>query len=793
VEAEHYARQTHDGVRRWHLVSAAGVPAVEPDGDPPHLEGASGGAYLELLPDTRRSHADKLVPGENFSPKPGEMAVLSYRTRFTTPGRYYFWSRVYSTNTEDNSLHVGIDGTWPESGQRSQWTMKNAWHWASRQRTDKVHAGVPHQLYLDVTEPGEHLIQISMREDGVELDQWAMVLAKLDRFEEPTPPPAPQADGPVSGELRQWHKTTLSLPGPRAKESDDAPNPFTDYRMTVTFRHESGSPVYRVPGYFAADGNAAETSAREGNVWRAQLSPDRPGTWTYSVSFVKGPRIALDAAAAGEPVAGIDGVAGRFDVAPTDKTGRDFRGKGRLQYVGKHHLRFAGTGEYFLKAGPDAPETFLACSDFDDTSTLKVPLKTWGPHVRDWAEGDPVWKGGKGKGIIGALNYLAGQGLNAFSFLTYNVGGDGQNVWPFTAPGDKFHYDCSKLDQWGIVFDHAQKLGLYLHFKLQETENDDNVHGKNGNKPVPASLDGGDLGPERKLYLRELIARFGHALALNWNLGEENTQTPEQQRAMASFLKDTDPYDHHRVIHTFPNQQDKVYPPLLGEGSVLTGASLQNGWNEVHRRTLQWVTASAKAGRPWVVANDEQGSAGTGVPPDPGYQGWNGKDAKGKPVQTHHDIRKRTLWGNLMAGGAGVEYYFGYELPQNDLLCEDFRSREASWAYCRIALSFFRDEKIPFWELSNANALVGNPENKDERTCLAKTGEVYLVYLSKGGPAELDLAGTSGAYSVAWFDPRNGGPLREGTVRSVQGGGRADLGSAPRDAEEDWLVVVRRR
>ena len=34
-------------------------------------------------------------------------------------------------------------------------------------------------------------------------------------------------------------------------------------------------------------------------------------------------------------------------------------------------------------------------------------------------------------------------------------------------------------------------------------------------------LDEGELGPERKLYYREMIARFGHHLALEWNLCEE--------------------------------------------------------------------------------------------------------------------------------------------------------------------------------------------------------------------------------------------------------------------------------
>ncbi len=109
------------------------------------------------------------------------------------------------------------------------------------------------------------------------------------------------------------------------------------------------------------------------------------------------------------------------------------------------------------------------------------------------------------------------------------------------------------------MFGHATQRGLYLHFKLQETENDDNRRGEGESDRIEAALDGGDLGAERRLYCRELIARYGHELALNWNLGEENTQSTEQQLAMAGYLHDTDPYDHHIVVHTFPGQQDKVY------------------------------------------------------------------------------------------------------------------------------------------------------------------------------------------------------------------------------------------
>ncbi|MEX2119205.1 MAG: DUF5060 domain-containing protein [Pirellulales bacterium] len=610
----------------------------------------------------------------------------------------------------------------------------------------------------------------------------------------------------IGGELKQWHKVTLTLDGPFAHELDDNPNPFTDYRLAVTFRHESGSPSYCVPGYFAADGNAAATSSQSGTKWRAHLSPDKPGRWHYAVSLAKGDRIAVSDAKS-EPAKPFDGRTGAFTIAPTDKQGRDFRAKGRLQYVGKHYLRFAGAGEYFIKAGADSPETLLAYEDFDGTRSGQpgIPrrpgeaaptgLHRYEPHVKDWSSGDPTWKDGKGKGLVGALNYLAGKGGNSISFLPYNAGGDGDNVWPFVARDDKLHYDCSKLDQWGIVFDHATQLGLYLHFKLQETEMDDDRSGdQRESGAVPESLDGGRLGPERKLYCRELIARFGHALALNWNLGEENTQSTQEQREMAQFVRETDPYDHPIVVHTFPGEQDRVYLPLLGKQSVLTGASLQNRWDEAHERTLQWVKQSAGAGKPWVVANDEQGPANLGVPPDPGYQDFEGKarSKAGEAGYDLHDVRKLTLWGHLMAGGAGVEYYFGYDLAHNDLGCEDFRSRDKSWDYCRIALDFFREHKIPFWEMSNHNMLVGNAKNDNSKYCFAQRGNVYLVYLPQGGTAQLDLTGERDAFTVAWFNPRLGGGLQGGSVARVQGGGRVSLGQPPADENEDWLVVVRR-
>jgi hypothetical protein len=225
----------------------------------------------------------------------------------------------------------------------------------------------------------------------------------------------------------------------------------------------------------------------------------------------------------------------------------------------------------------------------------------------------------------------------------------------------------------------------------------------------------------------------------------------------------------------------------------LTGVSLQNsGIKDTHRDTLKWVRESKAAGRPWVVAFDESGTAAHGQCPDLGYRGYDGRDRTGKQVYTQHEVRKQTLWGTLMAGGAGVEYYFGYQFVENDLICEDWRSRDQSWDYCRVAVNFFHENEIPFWEMSNMNLLVGNGDDTNAGYCFAKPDDTYLVYLPRGGLGVLDLRNATGSYQVQWFNTRAGGELVGGTVTKVPSGRVANLGFPPEDVAEDWLAVIRR-
>ena len=89
----------------------------------------------------------------------------------------------------------------------------------------------------------------------------------------------------INGELKKWHKVTLTFTGPETEEMHTY-NPFLNYRLNVTFRN--ADKTYVVPGYFAADGNAGETSADSGNVWKVHFAPDETGSWDYEVSFRMG-------------------------------------------------------------------------------------------------------------------------------------------------------------------------------------------------------------------------------------------------------------------------------------------------------------------------------------------------------------------------------------------------------------------------------------------------------------------------------------------------------------------------
>ncbi|MEL6939572.1 MAG: Calx-beta domain-containing protein, partial [Cyanobacteria bacterium J06598_1] len=561
----------------------------------------------------------------------------------------------------------------------------------------------------------------------------------------------------VTGELKTWHKITVDFTGDFYSETTGI-NPFRDLRLDVTFTNATTGEELVVPGYFAADGDAANTGATAGNIWRAHFSPPSEGEWSYEASFRTGDSIAASLNL-NEGTSGgiIDGQNGTFFVEPTDKTGTDLRAKGLLKYVDGHYLQYTETEEYYLKSGLNSPENFLAYEDFDGTFDNSGGfLHEYEPHLNDWQIGDPTWQTDKGRSIIGAVNYAASEGLNSMHFLALTIEGDGQDTWPWISPneGDRDRYDVSKLDQWQIVFDHMQEKGINLHLNTQEQENDQLING-------------GELGTERAIYYRELIARFGHHNGVTWNLGEENSNTVAQRESYADYFKAVDPYDHQVGVHTFPGKSiERVYGALLGYPTFETMSVQIPGNEQVHEFTLEWTERSRTAGRPWIVNIDEIEPGGSGLVADSVDPG-------------HNDIRDDVLWGNLMANGGGVEWYFG---GRDDKRIEDLRSRQNMYRQTRYAVDFFQSY-LPFTEMENMDEITAAPSDY----VLGKEGEVYAVYLPDGGTTSIDLP--TGDYTISWYNSRTGGDLLAGSIAQIAGGEPMSFGQAPFEQNQDWAVL----
>ncbi len=200
IEAEDFYMQSRAHTRAWHLTSAELTPMIGPDSDPPRLEGASGNAYLELLPDVRQKDEDAMHSKSSILGEGGQGAVLSHMVRFAEPGTYFVWVRARANDGDDNTLHVGVDNTWPQSGKKLTFQGKQ-WNWSNTQRDTKA------PISIEIPTAGIHELQISMREDGCELDR--ICLSSRGDFvpSDHSPPPTTIK----KGQIESWYKNRTTL------------------------------------------------------------------------------------------------------------------------------------------------------------------------------------------------------------------------------------------------------------------------------------------------------------------------------------------------------------------------------------------------------------------------------------------------------------------------------------------------------------------------------------------------------------------------------------------------------
>jgi len=514
-----------------------------------------------------------------------------------------------------------------------------------------------------------------------------------------------------------WH---LHADASDLAESKDA---FLDNRMDVRVTYPDGS-VRLIPGYLAA----AEDD--DGLAFHANLVVDQLGYYDVQIMRCAGENIAIRPSSCDEK-----SIIDRSQWVAKDRARENLP---PIQVLAQSDHRYlTQDGSVVLKTGAGSPENILAYADFDgtyDAGGANFPalgadqLHSFEPHLRDARADDPTWDGGKGAALLGLFNYYEEVGVNSQYLVGMNIHGDGWDVSPWVSHDDPYVFDVSKLAQWQTVFEHANNRGVAIHFLFTETENESFFEVHDG------LTVGKDFAPSRKLYYREMVARFGHLPMIIWNLGEENgvvgntgedpyrqPTSPEQRGKFADYIASLDSRDHPIVSHNWPDEEEALYGPLLGRSSF-SGISLQ-AHDNYFDKIVEWTEKSAAAGRPWMVSVDEPLGWEYGARPDADL--------------TRRDEILTVLWPTLLAGGAGVEWYFGWQnnAPTSDLSNEDQRSRDRLWRTSAKVRAFF--ETLPLLEMSarrEGEAMIF--EGAGHR--LEMVGEVVNYTAPNRAPRQLD-------------------------------------------------------
>jgi len=207
-EAEDYSRRTTGSAdRQWQLVA----------GDE-EQEGCKNGLYMQALPDEDLEIDDSEELGSITARSPR----LSYQVAFNIDSEtdFYLWVRARATDTSANSVHFGLDGTCLSSNESEAIEVPT---------TDTNGMFVWSSLCGNGTRPtitigGDsspwnnqedlHIVNLWMREDGVEIDR--LLLTDNDQYV----PPAPE-DPPEEGSSSSSFDYDYDTPGYQVQGDDN--------------------------------------------------------------------------------------------------------------------------------------------------------------------------------------------------------------------------------------------------------------------------------------------------------------------------------------------------------------------------------------------------------------------------------------------------------------------------------------------------------------------------------------------------------------------------------------------
>ena len=328
--------------------------------------------------------------------------------------------------------------------------------------------------------------------------------------------------------------------------------------------------------------------------------------------------------------------------------------------------------------------------------------------------------------------------------------------WVAASPGDFTHpgFDYTRfyLPLW-------QKFERMLNYARGEDMVISVVFDMNDNKVHPAAA-----SEDERRFLRYAISRFSAFSNVTWDLGDdmEGYRDDEWVHQTGTLVEEWDPYHHLATSHPIKTIHQDRGAPWFGF------TSYQDWSRKQHALMLESRELQKRSGRIIPQTNEEYGY-------EDHYPMW------AEPGSDSADVLRRTAWDIVMAGGyqtAGETCRRGTNIyPDTGGGWMNGRGDDTMTMFLGYGhmVDFFTS--FEWWKTEPADELVDGGAY-----CLAKPGEIYAVYLPKGGKVTVKLK--PGNYAAAWFSALSGERI---TLPDAQG---PSWTSPQAPDQSDWALLL---
>ena len=585
-----------------------------------------------------------------------------------------------------------------------------------------VEAGVNEQIiYAEQTVKAKNPQSRKVASNRRGMKDWYEMGARVVSTDEQEPKPPEsfgvRADrtnvkfGGLEMKIERWDTCEISFTASNKYE-----NPFQDVELTGTFTHHQSGETITVYGFY--DG---------GSTWRIRFMPTELGLWEYVTKSTD---------------AGLGGKMGEI----TCKKPTQHYLHGPLRAKGHHFIHDDGTPRFLISTRMScpyaSPEVWKRMTDFLNAHNINRVLFIMG-------------------GISGTVKELYGEGLdfwqyNLEKFQAIDAFIDAMRRADILASPYFYYFNDREQRKMTPEQDKAyirygmSRFGAYTNV-MPVLSNE--VDQKFTDRKAQYDLASHDWGNEMGEYLSEL-AVFGVPVAVHNPMETDNAINPGFYTLLMDWPFPWTDFMLRQAqlaaLSTAPELRDDI-PEQKAPIYNVRGYSRHN----------QLLIDLRRFGIP--VINEEPGYEMYGHSATPkndkiNLRPWNSQTP---------DTLVPTFWSAVAAGGYVMwGHYDTYEM--DDPL--PGMKRSPTPEYLKILHDFVTD--LPYWEMEPANDLVSANEEKVEgkpyrmNFCLAKKGEIYLIFSLNGGQLTADLA--SGInYKAVQMDPRTG---KKADLGQVEGG-----------------------